>query len=301
MEGFLIAQAGGLRQVFPLTKETTRIGRDPENEIRLSFTTVSHLHASISKTPAGLKIVDRNSRNGVYVNGCRVMEQFLEEGDRIRLGEVELTFSRQDPMAADPSVRSETAEYAVPPAAGCKTATRKLPASRRARTAGMIGWLLGGAAFGLMTGLSIALLRPRPGAPERAADRSREALIRRLKRQAERLDAYVRFQSEENGKLQRVNEELREEIQRLRLRLDRIAGALEKVEADLRKRPPGVRGRSGADRGEDSRGKRSPDELPDARGEEPPFGPPIPAPMPADPVPDPFEDPFPQQDPDDPG
>jgi hypothetical protein len=64
-----------------------RIGRHPDNDIIISDPRVSEHHAELRRTPAGrYSITDLGSRNGTYVNGTRVSQQELNEGDIIAIG-----------------------------------------------------------------------------------------------------------------------------------------------------------------------------------------------------------------------
>jgi hypothetical protein len=64
-----------------------RIGRRPDNHIVVSDLGVSKQHAELRRTPAGrYTIVDLGSHGGTYVNGTRVSQQELNEGDIIAIG-----------------------------------------------------------------------------------------------------------------------------------------------------------------------------------------------------------------------
>jgi ABC-type multidrug transport system ATPase subunit/pSer/pThr/pTyr-binding forkhead associated (FHA) protein len=64
-----------------------RIGRDCENEISLSHPMVSRLHATVSYgTSDRLTIHDHKSTNGTFVNGYRVSDCGLYDGDIIQIG-----------------------------------------------------------------------------------------------------------------------------------------------------------------------------------------------------------------------
>ena len=64
----------------------TFIGRTPENQVRIYKPAVSRRHAQITETEAGWFLRDLSSENGTYVNGQRVTERLLEEGDRVQFG-----------------------------------------------------------------------------------------------------------------------------------------------------------------------------------------------------------------------
>ncbi|MCB9378160.1 MAG: FHA domain-containing protein [Holophagales bacterium] len=76
---------------FPL-EPLTFIGRTPENQIRLNKPAVSRRHAQIAQSETGYVLRDLNSENGSYVNGERVKERPLADGDRVQIGTVRFVF-----------------------------------------------------------------------------------------------------------------------------------------------------------------------------------------------------------------
>lgn len=80
----------GSPRVFPLVGEEVRIGRGPENDIRLSDPSVSRNHAVIERDPLGWAIRDLGSTNGTRHNGTRIHRVALSPGDRLRIGSFEL-------------------------------------------------------------------------------------------------------------------------------------------------------------------------------------------------------------------
>ncbi len=91
-KGFLILKSKGTKRKFPLTKPLTTLGRLPTNDIVLPDPNVSRIHAEIGLEERGLVIRDLKSTNGTLVNGKRIEEQLLREGDLITLGTTELEF-----------------------------------------------------------------------------------------------------------------------------------------------------------------------------------------------------------------
>jgi len=77
---------------FPLTKDTATLGRHRNNDIVISDAKVSSFHARIDRTVEGHTLVDLKSRNGSHVNGKRVENQLLGNGDEIRVGTARLTY-----------------------------------------------------------------------------------------------------------------------------------------------------------------------------------------------------------------
>ncbi|HMF09872.1 MAG TPA: FHA domain-containing protein, partial [Thermoanaerobaculia bacterium] len=56
------------------------------------FAEVSRHHANVVFTADGYRIVDLNSGNGILVNGKRVTDWLLNDGDVIQIGMEKLTF-----------------------------------------------------------------------------------------------------------------------------------------------------------------------------------------------------------------
>ena len=82
--------AGGRR--LPVSDNAV-LGRLPECDVTLDDPSVSRRHAKISRKGTGWAITDLGSTNGVKVNGSRVTESDLADGDRLHLGTVQLVFS----------------------------------------------------------------------------------------------------------------------------------------------------------------------------------------------------------------
>ncbi len=77
-------------RVVPVVADVTHIGRGRDRTVRIDDHTVSRRHATLVRTPEGLRIVDERSLNGVLVNGRRVLELPLRDGDVVHLGRVAL-------------------------------------------------------------------------------------------------------------------------------------------------------------------------------------------------------------------
>jgi hypothetical protein len=78
--------------VIPLTDEVMHIGRGLSAELRLDETSVSRRHAILVPRPTGARILDDRSSNGTFVNGRRVQQMDLRNGDVIVLGRVLLRY-----------------------------------------------------------------------------------------------------------------------------------------------------------------------------------------------------------------
>jgi len=83
-----------LLQELDLVGPEVVFGRSPDCHITLEDPLVSRRHARITMGSDGAKVEDLGSRNGVRVNGRRIIEPWdLASGDRIRIGTQELVFS----------------------------------------------------------------------------------------------------------------------------------------------------------------------------------------------------------------
>ncbi|CDO87230.1 ABC transporter ATP-binding protein [Mycobacterium triplex] len=72
---------------------TAWIGRELDNDIVIHDVLASRHHAFLEPTPAGIEIRDANSINGTFVNGVRIAQALLAEGDVVTIGNVDLVFT----------------------------------------------------------------------------------------------------------------------------------------------------------------------------------------------------------------
>ena len=87
--------ADGKYGEFPLAAKTT-MGRHPNNTLRLVDREVSKEHATIERIGQSYLLRDLNSSNGTFVNGRKVRELKLRDGDEISLGNSRLVFHSGD-------------------------------------------------------------------------------------------------------------------------------------------------------------------------------------------------------------
>jgi hypothetical protein len=76
----------------PIGTEPLVLGRLPECSVVLADPNVSRRHAEVRRRGDSVSIVDLNSTNGTSVNGVRVREQVLHDGDEITLGTTTIRF-----------------------------------------------------------------------------------------------------------------------------------------------------------------------------------------------------------------
>ncbi|MFO1519045.1 MAG: FHA domain-containing protein [bacterium] len=75
--------------------ENTSIGRSPSNDIVLKEAKVSRQHAAINFIRGSHVIVDLKSSNGILVNGEKVEEHVLQDGDEISVGSFKLLYQTE--------------------------------------------------------------------------------------------------------------------------------------------------------------------------------------------------------------
>jgi pSer/pThr/pTyr-binding forkhead associated (FHA) protein len=78
--------------LIALSDGVMHVGRGIAAELRLDDISVSRRHAIIVPRPTGARILDDRSANGTFVNGRRVQQADLRDGDVIVLGRVVLRF-----------------------------------------------------------------------------------------------------------------------------------------------------------------------------------------------------------------
>ncbi|GAB4451108.1 MAG: DUF3662 and FHA domain-containing protein [Chloroflexi bacterium OHK40] len=79
-------------QPIPLESTAVALGRGLGNDIILEDTRVSRHHAQMRYRQRRFWLTDLGSTNGTFVNGERISETALRDGDVISLGGLELTF-----------------------------------------------------------------------------------------------------------------------------------------------------------------------------------------------------------------
>jgi Zn-dependent protease with chaperone function len=89
--------AAGGEWSYTLRRLSTRIGRNSDNDIVIEGDRVSRYHAEIVREGDQIMVVDKQSRNGVWLNGARIKgPATINSGDAIRIGRQEFTFVVKD-------------------------------------------------------------------------------------------------------------------------------------------------------------------------------------------------------------
>lgn len=106
----LVTSGGQLLAEIGLRRPRLVLGRDESCDIRLDGSYVSRYQNLFMETPTGWVLIDLHSTNGSFVNGRKVHEHRLRDGDLIAVGQYQLRFACTESAepAPDPSV-DETA------------------------------------------------------------------------------------------------------------------------------------------------------------------------------------------------
>ncbi len=78
--------------IFPFAKKIMTIGRLESNDISIKDSGVSRVHAEIRADENGFFLKDLGSTNGTLLNGKRIIESELEDGDVIVVGATTIKF-----------------------------------------------------------------------------------------------------------------------------------------------------------------------------------------------------------------
>jgi general secretion pathway protein E len=104
---FLEARGGAKEQRIELTDRPVSIGRLPESALIIDEDGVSRRHCVVEPgSQGGWMIRDLGSRNGTRVNGARISEQELQNGDTVQVGRVNIRFIDPQGAVAHPGPRA---------------------------------------------------------------------------------------------------------------------------------------------------------------------------------------------------
>lgn len=95
---FVVITGAEAGRMFKVDSNELLIGRAMESGVRIVDDGVSRRHARVTRSPDGtISVIDLGSTNGTYVNGDRVQQRGLTDGDKIQIGTTTiLKFSYQD-------------------------------------------------------------------------------------------------------------------------------------------------------------------------------------------------------------
>jgi uncharacterized RDD family membrane protein YckC len=95
MAKLIVNPTSSSRREIALPRSLLSIGRDPSNDLVLPDAMVSRRHAVIEYRGSQYYLRDCNSSNGSLVNGDRVSERSLRDGDLVAIGTARLLFREE--------------------------------------------------------------------------------------------------------------------------------------------------------------------------------------------------------------
>lgn len=85
----------GVPAEFVLKPDQTTLGRHPSNDIVLGLDSISRFHARIDRRGDFFIVQDLNSSNGTAVNGERVTQMAIHDGDVVTFGNIDFKFANE--------------------------------------------------------------------------------------------------------------------------------------------------------------------------------------------------------------
>src|SRR5438067_371009 len=87
---FIVKGPSGVEKAYPMRAITVTIGRSDQCDISVKDGSMSGRHAEISKINGEIRVKDLGSANGIWLNGERVEDVELFDGDVLRLGQTSI-------------------------------------------------------------------------------------------------------------------------------------------------------------------------------------------------------------------
>jgi transcriptional regulator with GAF, ATPase, and Fis domain len=92
MANLLVIEGNNKGERFVLESEQTFIGRESKNEISFNNASISRRHCVVEKRDQSFFVKDLESLNGTLVNGLKITETLLKNGDSIQVGDFTFRF-----------------------------------------------------------------------------------------------------------------------------------------------------------------------------------------------------------------
>jgi pSer/pThr/pTyr-binding forkhead associated (FHA) protein len=89
------------RQIIPLDKKITRMGRQLDNDIVFNEEFVSRFHAEIRFEDNQYILYDNESTSGTFVNSRKIERCILNSGDLISLASIQIMFVNNNANLVD--------------------------------------------------------------------------------------------------------------------------------------------------------------------------------------------------------
>lgn len=89
---FVVVQGAKAGARYALDSDIVTLGRHPRSDIFLDDVTVSRRHAEVRREGARYWVTDAGSLNGTYLNGERVDDSEMTDGNELQVGKFKLVF-----------------------------------------------------------------------------------------------------------------------------------------------------------------------------------------------------------------
>lgn len=104
------------KQIIPLSKTVTTLGRQLENDIVFHEEFLSRFHAEIVHENDKYVLYDKDSTSGTFVNGRKIDRCVLNSGDLISLANIYIMFVNNNPKIAGKSLgTTQSLHHSGPP------------------------------------------------------------------------------------------------------------------------------------------------------------------------------------------
>jgi Nif-specific regulatory protein len=106
---YVVVRELGQERTVPISDPIITIGRSRQSHVKLVTDQASRNHCQLVRQDKGWKLVDGSSSNGTFLNGEKVSEKELADGDVIGVGQATIVYRLSDPTpVGTPVVESAT-------------------------------------------------------------------------------------------------------------------------------------------------------------------------------------------------
>ena len=81
-----------LNRTIALSAGLVTIGRSNEADVRIMSADLSRMHVRVEPTRTGYRVIDLDSRNGLYLNEVRIHSAELRDGDALQIGNIQMIY-----------------------------------------------------------------------------------------------------------------------------------------------------------------------------------------------------------------
>jgi pSer/pThr/pTyr-binding forkhead associated (FHA) protein len=109
MASVIVIFGGQEQKTFQLDQPRMVVGRDATCEIPIDNLGISRNHCAFAARGEAFVVQDLGSSNGTFVNGRKITEHFLNDGDEIVIGKYTLKF-KNEAQVASPSAEAKAGD-----------------------------------------------------------------------------------------------------------------------------------------------------------------------------------------------